>query len=150
MHMIYLKDIIMILILLIVSITDFARKDIDFIPLIIGFIFIIVFNAMGYNDITFKQGIIGFIIFYVLFRIMPRMGQGDARLFGLIGLFYGGNIAFITMYIFFVLVGVVAILLLITRIKKRKDYIALGPFIAISLIIVLIYFPQFSLNLVWL
>lgn len=148
--MLYLMQIIMILLLITVTITDLARRDIDFIPLIISFIFIIIFNSMGYNVINIKESLIGGIIFYILFRVLPNMGQGDARLFGIIGLFYGFNKTFFIMYVFLIVVLVCCSILIITKIKSRKDYIPLAPYIFMAVLISMIWFPNGSIQLLWL
>ncbi len=83
-------------------------------------------------------GILGFVIFFligclgVLLFKKEGMGGGDIKLMGMLGLYMGiHNIVQIFILSFFV-AAIISIFLLITRIKKKDDYIPFGPFIAIA------------------
>jgi leader peptidase (prepilin peptidase)/N-methyltransferase len=85
-------------------------------------------------------GGIGLALF-LLIVIVSRggMGWGDVKLAALIGLVTGFPLVFIALLIGVVLGGVVAALLLALKIKKRKEAIPFGPFLAIAAIVTLLW-----------
>jgi len=85
-------------------------------------------------------GGIGLAIF-LLIVIVSRggMGWGDVKLAALIGLVTGFPFVFIALLIGVVLGGVAAALLLAFKIKKRKEAIPFGPFLAIAAIATLLW-----------
>jgi leader peptidase (prepilin peptidase)/N-methyltransferase len=85
-------------------------------------------------------GGIGLVIF-LLIVIVSRggMGWGDVKLAALIGLATGFPLVFIALLIGVVMGGVVAALLLVFKIKKHKEAIPFGPFLAIAAIATLLW-----------
>jgi leader peptidase (prepilin peptidase)/N-methyltransferase len=85
-------------------------------------------------------GGIGLVIF-ALIVIASRggMGWGDVKLAALIGLVTGFPLVFIALLMGVILGGVVAVILLALRIKKRKEGIPFGPFLALAAIITLLW-----------
>jgi leader peptidase (prepilin peptidase)/N-methyltransferase len=81
-----------------------------------------------------------FAIFYLVILIMPGgMGEGDAKLVALIGLVSGFPLVVFAMMIGIIIGGIVAIILLATRKKGRKDVISYGTFLGIGPIVALIF-----------
>jgi leader peptidase (prepilin peptidase)/N-methyltransferase len=77
-----------------------------------------------------------FLIFILIAIIAPgSMGIGDAKLVALIGLVSGFPLMIFSMIIGIVIGGIVAIVLLVTRKKGRKDVIPYGTFLAIGPIV---------------
>jgi leader peptidase (prepilin peptidase)/N-methyltransferase len=85
-------------------------------------------------------GGIGLVLF-MLIVIVSRggMGWGDVKLAALIGLVTGFPLVFIALLIGVVLGGVAAALLLLFKVKKRKEAIPFGPFLAIAAIATLLW-----------
>jgi leader peptidase (prepilin peptidase) / N-methyltransferase len=72
----------------------------------------------------------------VLALISPRgMGMGDVKLAAFIGIGLGylgwGNVV-VGIFGAFLLGGVVAIVLVLTRLRRRKDHIPFGPYLAVA------------------
>ncbi len=85
-------------------------------------------------------GGIGLAIFLVIVIVSRGgMGWGDVKLVALIGLVTGFPLVFISLLIGVVLGGVVAVLLLALKIKRRKEAIPFGPFLAIATIVTLLW-----------
>jgi leader peptidase (prepilin peptidase)/N-methyltransferase len=82
----------------------------------------------------------GFILF-LLIVIISRggMGFGDVKMAGLIGLALGWQEGLVAILIGVILGGLVAIVLLASKIKRRKQAIPFGPFLSIGAIIALLY-----------
>ncbi len=90
------------------------------------------------------SGIIGAAIggafFLIIFIINPSgMGMGDVKLAVLIGLVTGFPMCLLALLIGIVLGGVVAVVLLSTGVKKRKDVMPYGSFLAIGPIVILLW-----------
>jgi leader peptidase (prepilin peptidase)/N-methyltransferase len=78
---------------------------------------------------------------FLLIVIVSRggMGWGDVKLAALIGLVTGFPLVFIALLIGVILGGVAAVILLLSKIKKRKQAIPFGPFLAIATIVTLLW-----------
>lgn len=85
-------------------------------------------------------GGIGLVLF-LLIVIVSRggIGWGDVKLAALIGLVFGFPLFFVALLIGVILGGVVAVILLLSGIKKRKQAIPFGPFLAIASIVTLLW-----------
>ena len=85
-------------------------------------------------------GGIGFIIF-LLIAIISRggMGWGDVKLVALIGLATGFPLVLVSIIIGAVLGGAVAITLLASKKKSRKEAIPFGPFLSLAALITLLW-----------
>ena len=60
------------------------------------------------------------------------MGFGDVKFMGALGLYFGfANIIMITLMAF-LFAAVISVFLLVTKIKKKSEYIPFGPFIVVS------------------
>ncbi|MHB8105770.1 MAG: prepilin peptidase [Dehalococcoidales bacterium] len=89
------------------------------------------------------SGAVLFVFFLLIILIRPgAMGMGDAKLVALIGLASGFPLVVFSMIIGVVLGGIVAVILLATKKKGRKDVIPYGTFLAIGPIIALIFVPE--------
>ena len=85
-------------------------------------------------------GAIGFMFFFIVFIINPRgMGMGDIKLALLIGLVTGFPLVIPGLLIGIIIGGIAAIVLLMFKLKARKDVIPYGTFLAIGPIITLFW-----------
>jgi leader peptidase (prepilin peptidase) / N-methyltransferase len=84
-------------------------------------------------------------VFFLIAVIRPgSMGLGDVKLVGLIGFVSGFPLVVFSMIIGIVLGGIVAVILLSTRKKKRQDVIPYGSFLGIGPIIALLFAAPIS------
>lgn len=85
-------------------------------------------------------GGIGFVLFLLL-AVISRggMGWGDVKLVTLVGLATGFPLVFIAVILGAILGGLVAIALLLTKKKGRKEAIPFGPYLALAAMITLLY-----------
>lgn len=67
------------------------------------------------------------------------MGGGDVTLIGSLGFAIGIKYILLTMFLSFILGGIISVLLLATKIKTRKDPIPFGPFIVLAFMISLFW-----------
>ncbi|MFC1616603.1 prepilin peptidase [Candidatus Margulisiibacteriota bacterium] len=87
----------------------------------------------------------GFFIFLIisglayLYYKKEALGGGDIKLGAAIGAFWGIKITIISIYLSFIVGGIIAIGLILAKIKKKTDYIPFAPAIIMATIITLIY-----------
>jgi leader peptidase (prepilin peptidase)/N-methyltransferase len=74
----------------------------------------------------------GGILFAVIVLSGGGMGGGDMKLAAMIGAFLGYKLALLALFLAVIVGGVVALALLSTGIRKRKEAIPFGPFLAIA------------------
>ena len=83
--------------------------------------------------------VVGSIIFGA-----DAMGGGDVKLFAPIGLFLGWKMVMLALFASFVISGVISVLLLLLKIKGRKDAIPFGPFIVIATFAVILFGHEYA------
>ena len=85
-------------------------------------------------------GAIGFAVFLVIALVSRGgMGWGDVKLAALIGLATGFPLAFVAIIMAAILGGVVAVILLATRRRGRREMIPFGPFLAVAAMVTLLW-----------
>jgi leader peptidase (prepilin peptidase)/N-methyltransferase len=85
-------------------------------------------------------GTIGLVFMAIPLIIYRRgMGIGDIKLGLLIGLMTGFPLVFVALLMSVIVGGVISIILLIFKIKSRKDAIPFGPFMAAAAIVTLLW-----------
>jgi leader peptidase (prepilin peptidase)/N-methyltransferase len=78
-------------------------------------------------------GGIGFILLLIPALIYRGgMGWGDVKLAGLIGLVTGFPLVFVAMFLAIVSGGLTAAILVLAKLKRRKDTIPFGPFLCLA------------------
>ncbi len=75
----------------------------------------------------------------LLYKTDDAMGMGDVKLMAPIGMFFGWKLCLVALFVSVVLGGVVSLMLMVFRIKKRKDTVAFGPFIVIGALVTILY-----------
>ena len=81
----------------------------------------------------------GGILFGVIVLSGGGMGGGDMKLGAMMGAFLGYKLALLALFVAVVLGGAVALALLSTGIRKRKDPIPFGPFLAVASALAALY-----------
>jgi len=74
----------------------------------------------------------GGILFAVIVVSSGGMGGGDMKLGAMMGAFLGYKLALLALFLAVILGGAVALALLSTGIRRRKDPIPFGPFLAVA------------------
>ena len=90
----------------------------------------IVYKNGAFDSII--GGIVGFLIIKIIVVITKGMGDGDAEIAAVCGLFLGIKGILIGLFLGIIIGGIIGIAVIILRLKKLKDKIAFAPFIAIG------------------
>ena len=83
----------------------------------------------------------GGLLYLIAWVSRGGMGGGDIKLAAAIGAFLGWENVLWSLGVAFLIGGLVALILLISGLKKRKDPVPFGPFIALGAVIVLLFLP---------
>ncbi|MCX7780945.1 MAG: prepilin peptidase [Negativicutes bacterium] len=67
------------------------------------------------------------------------MGGGDIKLMAVLGLWLGWPHIIIVMFGSFIIGGIAGVLLMLLKLKGRRDYIPFGPFIALAAFLTMLY-----------
>jgi len=104
------------------------------------------------NPVDGLLGGIGGLAVIVLIALLSRggMGLGDAKLMGMIGAFLGWRDGLAALAVGAILGGIVGLWLLYTRLKRRHDMIAYGPFLALGGAAVVLLRPWLVQFIAWL
>ena len=136
--------------LVIISFIDLDHFIIPDKLVIIGAVFGLVFNLLGYG-IPFLDGIygslvsVGLLIFILLLEFILKkeaMGGGDIKLLGMIGLFLGLKYTILTIILAIYIGAIYGIIVIIYNKVKNDKYnnmMPFGPFISLGAIISLLY-----------
>ena len=109
---------------------------------IVSFIFLAIITFITSKQILWENllsGALGAIVIGTIVVVTGGMGEGDIEIALIIGLFLGIKGIILTLFIAFILGGIIASLILILKIKGRKAEIAFGPYLAMGAIISLLY-----------
>lgn len=108
---------------------------------IIGIIFIIIQAIIynnGYHNLLLG-GVIGFGMIGLIVVLTRGMGEGDIEIATVCGLFLGVKGILLGLFLSIVIGGISGIIILTLKLKKAKDKMAFGPFIAIGCLISMLW-----------
>lgn len=153
-----LKSIAFTAFLIVITLIDYDQQLIldKLLIWFAGFGFFINLFFIDNMDVFFSRGIFTFpyiclldMLFGVvlggglllLIAIISRggMGGGDIKFAAALGLWLGWKLTLLTLLISFILGGLIGVLLLLFKLKDRKDFIPFGPFIAGGAFIAMLY-----------
>jgi leader peptidase (prepilin peptidase)/N-methyltransferase len=160
--------IVLISMLVVALVIDFKMQLIpDTVQVVIAFLGII---AIAFNPSSWLNHLIGMIVgggIFLLIALFSKlvfrkegMGMGDIKLMAGLGLLFGINslptsvmdffgqakiILTITVIAFF-MAAIVAVILMITKKTEKTSYMAFGPYIVISTILVILFGTDVFLN----
>jgi len=134
---------IFVSLLIIITFIDLEHMIIPDILVIPGIIIFFFYSFLGINSLFLDKLLGGFIggliIFLIVFLSRGGMGIGDIKLSIMLGLFLGIKYLFVALILSFIIGGIVGIILLVFKIKDRKDPIPFGPFLSIGGLIALFW-----------
>jgi leader peptidase (prepilin peptidase)/N-methyltransferase len=134
LNVILIKALVLNSILIVVSFIDIEYQIIPNKIIIFTLIIGVIFSTIG--DISFMSAIFGMLLgggLLLLLALVPGvLGGGDIKLMFALGMFLGGKGVLVAILLAFTIASFISVLLLILKIKKRKDYIPFGPFLSIG------------------
>lgn len=131
--------------LIVISIIDIKTKEVysstTIFGLFIAIIYIISGVYLGKISIvnSVLGGVIGYGIIYLIILLTRGMGEGDADIAGICGLFLGIKGSLLSLFLSIIIGGIVASIILILKIKDGKSEMAFGPCIALGCMLSILY-----------
>lgn len=134
-------------VLVIVIFSDFETMIIPDTCHVLIIILAILSMIFGYTTITsaLLGGTIFFISFYIIAIIAERktgkmaLGGGDIKLMGVCGLFLGLGKTLVGLLIGSFLGLIIEVILVSIKVKEKGRYIALGPYLAIGMLVAVLF-----------
>lgn len=113
---------------------------------IFGLLTGIAFIILNFNVNNLISSCIGLFVGGGLFLLIAvaskgAMGGGDIKLMGVLGFWFGWKLILLNGFLSFIIGAAVSIVLIGFKIKRMKDYIPFGPFIAAAAWITIFYGP---------
>ncbi|QCX34767.1 prepilin peptidase [Caloramator sp. E03] len=132
----FFKYAVFVSTLIVIGMIDLKTTDVYFNTIVFGIITGIAFTLLKFHNniilsnilgAAFSAGIIALIVI-----LTKGMGWGDVEICFVSGLYLGFKLSIIMLFLSFVLGAIVGIVLIVLKIKSRKDFIPFGPFISIA------------------
>ena len=132
-------------ILIVVSFVDIEHQIIPnkliMTALVIGIVCLFI------NDISLINALGGMSLgggLLLLLALVPGvLGGGDIKLMFVLGIFLGLEGVLVAIFLAFAIAAIISILLLLLKIKERKDHIPFGPFLSIGTFIAFHFLNRF-------
>ncbi|MEI6287089.1 MAG: prepilin peptidase [Bacillota bacterium] len=97
---------------------------------------------VGWQQLVFG-GATGFGLMLLIFLLSRGgMGGGDVKFALVLGMWLGWKMVLLSLLFAFIIGGIAGIMLMLLRIKTRKDPVPFGPFMAVSALIFMLFGSQ--------
>jgi len=104
-----------------------------------GILLNFLFGTAGLKEMLLGSVAGGLPLLAVALMSKGGMGGGDIKLASVMGIFLGWKLVLAALFISFFIGGMVGMLLLLLGIKRRKDCIPFGPFLALGGILSILF-----------
>lgn len=144
----FIKLCLLASLLIVIAVIDFQTKYVYnstvFFGIAVGLVFLIgewfFQKSIPWDYVT--GGAIGFLIIWLIVIFTHGMGEGDADIALICGIFLGLKGVLLTLFIAVILCAVIEVILLLLKIRVRGEEIAFGPYLAVGAIISAIFSQQ--------
>jgi leader peptidase (prepilin peptidase)/N-methyltransferase len=107
--------------------------------ILLGFVTSFLGTRVSWLDSLLGVLVAGGLLFAVVVLSGGGMGGGDMKLGAMMGAFLGYKLALLALFLAAIVGGIVALVLLSMRIRRRKDAIPFGPFLAIAAAVAMLW-----------
>ena len=115
------------------DVRDGLLYDVITLPFaVVGFLFSLMGVLMPVANAVIGGTLCGVLFYCLYIAARGGLGGGDVKLAAGLGLWLGWEAAIVAVWIAFLLGGIAAVVLLLTRRKGRRDGIPFGPFLAVG------------------
>lgn len=143
--LIALKYCVLVSILIVIGMIDYDTQFVFTSTTIFGGVIAVIFiiiQAFVYKSGAIDLiigGAIGFGIIGLIVFLTKGMGEGDIEIATVCGLFLGIKGIILGLFLAIILGGITGIVILTLKLKKAKEKIAFGPFIAIGTLVSMLW-----------
>ena len=103
---------------------------------------IISLFSRSFLSSLFGLAIGGGILYLIVVLSRGGMGGGDVKLAAMLGAFLGWRLILLNLFLSFLFGGIIAVILLLLKLKGRKDYIPFGPYLALAGVVTIFWGRQ--------
>ena len=115
------------------DVRDGLLYDVITLPFaVVGFLFSLTGVLMPVANAVIGGTLCGVLFYCLYIAARGGLGGGDVKFAAGLGLWLGWEAAIVAVWIAFLLGGIAAVVLLLTRRKGRRDGIPFGPFLAVG------------------
>jgi leader peptidase (prepilin peptidase) / N-methyltransferase len=154
----FFKAIVFVCLLIVISFIDLDLMIIpDELP-VVGILLAMCFSVYDifYNGALLKSTVVDafvgggmgagimllmFLVGWLVYR-QETLGGGDVKMMFMVGLFLGAKSIVIAVMVSILLGGIIGGLLVVFKIKSRKDFMPFGPFLALGSVMALFFSVQ--------
>ncbi len=142
----FLKYALLASVLVVVSLIDLEHQIIPDEIVVFSIAAGIIMNIAA-RDVSLTNSAIGFfaasgILLMLAILTKGGMGGGDIKLMAAVGLFIGTGPVLLGLFLSFIIGGIISFILILFKIKGRKDYIPFGPFLSIGSFISALFYSE--------
>lgn len=140
----FFKYAVLIGISIVIGLIDLDTTDVYFKTTMTGIVIGILFIGIGAFQHTsiwspIFGGMLGGGLIAIIILLTHGMGWGDFEICLMAGLYLGLKLTAVMLFLSFILGGAIGLLLVLTKIKSRKDYIPFGPFIVLGTFLAILF-----------
>lgn len=143
-----IKFMILVSLMIVIGMIDLKTKYVYTSSIYFGIAIGIIFCIISW--ITTKTfpvdnvigAVVGFVPIWLIIIVTHGMGAGDADIALVCGIFLGGKLTALMLFIAVILGGILAGFILILKLKDKKAEIAFGPYLAMGSLISLFFGNQ--------
>ena len=135
----FAKDLLFVSLLFIITMIDWDFQIILDNMVYLGIAGGLFFSFFEHHFLEALLSAVGGALFFYAIRVVGEfiflkeaMGEGDVKLAAMLGAFLGSQKLVIAIFLSFFIGIVIAIFLILFRLKERKDYIPFGPAMALG------------------
>lgn len=140
----FFKAVVLSSIVLVMSMIDLKHyiipDELSFFTVVSGLVFFLIIG-----DMSFKSLVLAFLLgggFLFIIAIIGPMGGGDIKIMAGFALFMGLEKTILALLLSFILGGIIGILLILFKIKGRKDQMPFGPSLGLGTLLSFVYFNE--------
>ncbi|MGH4122559.1 MAG: prepilin peptidase [Clostridium sp.] len=134
LNIIFIKALILDSILIVISFIDIEHQIIPNKLIVFTLVMGTLFSFI--DNISFMNSILGMLLggglLLILALVPGSLGGGDIKLMFVLGIFLGAKGVLFALFLAFFIAAIISVLLLLFKIKKRKDHIPFAPFLALG------------------
>ncbi|MGL5615360.1 MAG: prepilin peptidase [Sarcina sp.] len=152
----FFKFAILVLVLIVIAFIDYDTTDvysITTIPIIITGILLILLENLGISvtiteyiknvALGLSGGLVAAAVIAFICYAIGGMGEGDIEIAAMIGVFIGLKMTIFFILLSFIIGGIYGVILIITKLKSKNDYIAFGPSLAMAAYVTILLGNEF-------
>ena len=146
LQIVLIKFLFLSAILIVLSFIDIEYQIIPDKIVVFAMVMGMILNIFT-KDVPFLSSLMGLILgggILLLIALVTNgaMGGGDIKLMAVLGYYLGWKATVMALLLSFIFGGVIGVLLLLFKLKTRKDAVPFGPFLALGGLIAALYYHE--------